>query len=150
MPKIDQLITNFAVYEDATEYLGMSEATLPEVVNLTEEITGAGIAGNIEAVILGHIEAMTLTLNFRTVTPAAIKLAEPRVHKIDLRAAQQEHNTRTGVTSVNAAKHILKVTPKKYAPENWLRLLLRKQVENMPFLIMLFILMGKRKWRLTR
>lgn len=116
MPKIDQLITNFAVYEDATEYLGLSEVTLPEVTNLAEEITGAGIAGNVEAIILGHIEAMTLTLNFRTVTPAAIKLTEPRVHKIDLRAAQQEHNTRTGVTSVNAAKHILKVTPKKYAP----------------------------------
>lgn len=116
MPKIDEIITNFAVYEDATEYLGMSEATLPEVTNLAEEITGAGIAGNIEAVILGHIEAMTLTLNFRTVTAAAIKLAEPRVHKIDLRAAQQEQNTRTGTTEVRAVKHILKVRPKKYAP----------------------------------
>ena len=37
MPKIDELVTNFAVYEDATEYLGMSEVTLPEITNLTEE-----------------------------------------------------------------------------------------------------------------
>ena len=87
MPKIDEIITNYAVYEDATEYLGTSEVTLPEITNLAEEISGAGIAGNVEAVIIGHIEAMTLTLNFRTVTANTIKLAEPRVHKLDLRAA---------------------------------------------------------------
>ena len=116
MPKIDELVTNFAVYEDATEYLGMSEVTLPEITNLTEEITGAGIGGNIESVILGHIEAMTLTLNFRTVTQAAIRLCEPRIHNIDLRAAQQEQNTRTGQTEVRSIKHIMKVRPKKYTP----------------------------------
>ena len=44
MPKIDELIINFRVYEDANEYLGMSEAALPEVSSLVEEITGAGIA----------------------------------------------------------------------------------------------------------
>ena len=37
MPKIDELVINFRVYEDANEYLGMSEATLPEVSNLAEE-----------------------------------------------------------------------------------------------------------------
>lgn len=116
MPKIDELIINFRVYEDANEYLGMSEATLPEMSNLAEEITGAGIAGNVEAVVLGHIEAMTLTLNFRTVTKAAIRLAEPRIHNIDLRAAQQVRNTQTGRIETVAAKHIMKVVPKKFAP----------------------------------
>ncbi|NBI71647.1 phage tail protein [Clostridiaceae bacterium] len=116
MAKVDELIINFSVYEDAVEYLGMSEATLPEVSNLAEEITGAGIAGNVEAVVLGHIEAMTLTLNFRTVTKAAIRLAEPRIHNIDLRAAQQVRNTQTGKIETVAAKHVMKVTPKKFAP----------------------------------
>lgn len=116
MPRIDEVITNFAVYEDAVEYLGMAEVTLPEVSNIAEEITGAGIGGNIEAIVLGHVEAMTLTMNFRTVTAAAIKLAEPRQHKIDLRAAQQEQNTRTGTIETRAVKHILRVKPKKYAP----------------------------------
>lgn len=116
MSRIDELITNFAVYENAVEYLGMSEVTLPEITSLTEEIAGAGIAGNVEAVITGHTEAMTLTLNFRTVTEAAIKLAEPRIHNIDLRASQQVQNTRTGTIDTVAVKHILKVRPKKYAP----------------------------------
>ena len=116
MPRVDEIINNFAVYEDAIEYLGMSEATLPEVSNLAEEISGAGISGKVEAIVLGFVEAMTLTLNFRTVTPSAIKLAEPRVHKIDLRAAQQVEDTRTGLIETRAVKHILKVKPKKYSP----------------------------------
>lgn len=93
MPKIDETVIGFAVYEDATEYIGISEVTLPEISNITEEISGAGIGGKIESVILGAIEAMSLTLNFRTVTNNAIKLHEPRQHNIDLRAAQQQKDT---------------------------------------------------------
>jgi P2 family phage contractile tail tube protein len=116
MAKIDEIITNFAVYEDATEYLGMSEATLPEISNLVEEITGAGIAGNVESIVTGHVEAMTTTLNFRTVTASSVKLAEPRIHNLDLRASQQVNDTRTGIITNVAVKHIMKVKPKKYAP----------------------------------
>lgn len=100
MPKIDETVIGFAVYEDATEYIGISEVTLPEISNITEEISGAGIGGKIESVILGAIEAMSLTLNFRTVTNNAIKLHEPRQHNIDLRAAQQQKDTVKGTTEV--------------------------------------------------
>jgi len=116
MPNIDKSLINYAVYEDAVEYVGMAEVTLPEITNLTQEITGAGIAGNVEAVILGHIESMTATFNFRTVTAAAAKLAEPRAHKLDCRVAQQVVDTKTGETKVQTVKHIMKAKPKKYAP----------------------------------
>lgn len=116
MARVDEVISNFAVYEDAVEFLGMSEATLPEVENVAEEMSGSGIGGKLESIVLGHVEAMTLTLNFRTVTAAAIKLAEPRIHRIDLRAAQQEQNTRTGIIEARSVKHILRVKPKKFSP----------------------------------
>lgn len=116
MPRIDETVIGFAVYEDATEYLGISEVTLPEISNVVEEIQGAGIGGKYESVILGAIEAMSLTLNFRTVTNNAIKLHEPRLHSIDLRAAQQEKDTTAGTTNVVQVKHILVVTPKKLNP----------------------------------
>ena len=116
MAKVDETVIGFAVYEDATEYYGMSEVTLPEISNLTEEISGAGMGGKVEAVILGAIEAMTTTLNFRTVTKNAIKLHEPRAHKIDLRVAQQNKNTTKGVTEVGRVKHLLTLTPKKLNP----------------------------------
>ena len=84
--------------------------------NVAEEMSGSGIGGKLESIVLGHVEAMTLTLNFRTVTAAAIKLAEPRLHRLDLRAAQQEQNTRTGIIETRSVKHILRVKPKKFSP----------------------------------
>lgn len=116
MAKVDETVIGFAVYEDATEYLGMSEVALPEISSLTEEISGAGIGGKIESVILGAVEAMTTTLNFRTVTKNAIKLHEPREHKIDLRVAQQQKDTAKGKTEVVKVKHLLTLTPKKLNP----------------------------------
>jgi P2 family phage contractile tail tube protein len=116
MAKVDQAVINFAVYENSTEYYGMAEATLPEISNMTEEIKGAGISGTLETVILGHLEAMTLTLNFRTVTKEAIALAEPRDHMIDLRVAQQGKDTVSGKITITPVKHIFIVQPKKLNP----------------------------------
>ena len=98
---IDQSVINFAVYEDSVEYLGMSKATLPDVTFLTQSISGAGVGGNVEAVILGHLEAMTLGLEFRTTTPQSVRLSELRRHSIDLRVAEARKE-----------KHIFVVVPK--------------------------------------
>lgn len=116
MPRVDELVNNFAIYEDAVEYLGMAEVELPEIAALTEEINGAGIAGNVEAVVIGNFEAMTLTLNFRTVTDATIRLNEPRIHIIEIRAAQQSENTATKQIDIDSMKYVLRVRPKKLAP----------------------------------
>lgn len=115
MPKFDQSVINFAVYEDGVEFAGMAKATLPDLNSLTQSMAGAGIAGNVETVILGHFDAMTLGLNFRTTTAHAIKLSEPRRHTIDLRVAQQVEDTVSGAVTVQSVKHIFVVVPKKDA-----------------------------------
>lgn len=114
--KVENGVTNFAVYEDATEYYGMAEVTLPEIASLTEEVKGAGISGVFNGAFVGHIEAMTLTLNFRSVTKDAIRLLEPRNHQIDLRASQQVWNSGAGKFEHTKVKHILMVTPTKFSP----------------------------------
>lgn len=114
--KVENGVTNFAVYEDATEYYGMAEVTLPEITQISEEVKGAGIAGTFDGTFVGHLEAMSLTLNFRSVTTDAIKLAEPRKHQLDLRAAQQSWDNSTGRYVQQAVKHVLVVNPKKFAP----------------------------------
>lgn len=114
--KVENGVTNFAVYEDATEYYGMAEVTLPEISSTTEEVKGAGISGTFNGAFVGHIEAMTLTLNFRSVTKAAIRLLEPRNHQIDLRASQQVWDSGAGRFKQSHVKHVLMVTPTKYSP----------------------------------
>ena len=109
---MDQSTINFAVYEDSTEFLGMSKVTLPDVTMLTQSINGAGLAGNIESVLLGHFEAMTLGLAFRNTTKQVVRLTEPRRHNIDLRIAQQDEDTVKGQVVVRKVKHVLVVIPK--------------------------------------
>lgn len=116
MPKIDETVLNFAVYEGGTEYLGMAEITLPEISNITNEVKGAGLNGTFESVALGHIEAMTLGLNFRTFTKSAMKLFEPRNHQIDLRVAQQSTENTSSNAGIIRVKHVFIVAPKKFAP----------------------------------
>ena len=110
--KVEQSIINFAAYEDAVEFLGMAKATMPDITMLTNTISGAGIAGNVEVVIVGHLDTMTLGLSFHSSTGSAMKLSEPRRHNVDLRIAQQVEDTVTGLISVQNIKHVLVVIPK--------------------------------------
>lgn len=114
--KIDESIIAFSVYEDGKELLGQSEVALPEISLAAEEITGAGIAGKIESVVLGAIEAMTMTLNFKSITNHAISLHEPRPHNIDLRAAQQRTDTVKAKVEIVKIRHCCTIIPKKLNP----------------------------------
>ncbi len=40
---MDQSIINFKVYEDSVEYVGMAQATLPDLTALTQSISGAAL-----------------------------------------------------------------------------------------------------------
>ncbi len=113
---MEQSNINFAVYEDGTEYLGMASVTMPTLSNLTQSINGAGIAGNIEAVILGHMDTMTLGLSFRVTSPASIRLSENRRHQIDLRVAQQHEDPINNTLNVVPEKHVFVVLPKTHNP----------------------------------
>lgn len=113
MAKVDEFVVSYAMYENGTEYMGTTEVTLPDLEFMTEELSGAGIAGTVEEVITGNMSAMTTTFNFRTVGKWTTKLLEPRVHNIDLRVAQQNMETKDGTTSVSSVKHIMKIKPKK-------------------------------------
>ena len=114
--KIDNGTINFSVYEGANEFLGMTEATLPEISSMTEEIKGAGIAGSFSGPYTGHLEPMSLTLNFRSTTRAAVQLLKPIAHQIELRAAQQKWDNNAGKNIVESVKHVVVANPIKMAP----------------------------------
>jgi len=113
MSKIDTGVINFAVYEDATEYLGMAEVTLPNIEVMKETIKGAGISGEFDAPYLGHVAAMTITINFRTVNQNASKLLEPRNHKLEFRSSQQYRENTTGEISTSSEKIVVMAQPTK-------------------------------------
>ncbi len=113
MSKQPEAYIDFEVYEDSVNLVGVAKVTPPDIEFLTASITGAGITGTIEAVLIGMVNTMTTTLNFRSVTDAATKLMSPKKHQLDLRVAEQYWDTVGVEKEVWADKYVLVVVPKK-------------------------------------
>lgn len=111
MAKIDEAIIGYRVFENATEYLGIASVQLPNIEFFTTNIQGAGISGEIEEVILGHINAMRVTFNFSAFGENALALATPVDHNIDLREAQQGRNMAKGKLEIRGVKHVMTIRP---------------------------------------
>jgi P2 family phage contractile tail tube protein len=118
MAKMPESNVVFEAYEDGNNFLGLTQATLPNITFLTQQINGAGIAGNVDAVVQGMMEAMELTLNFRSPTEAAVALATPQTHHIDLRVAAQFWDTVDAQIGIEADKYVFVVRPKSMNPGN--------------------------------
>lgn len=113
MPLYDETIINAAVYNDNDEFFGHASVTLPDLTPLTTTISGAGLAGNVEVPVIGMYDTMDLTLAFRTMTVAVVKLTTPGRHAIELRVAQQHEDPAKGILVVKAVKHKFIVVPKQ-------------------------------------
>ncbi len=85
---------NFAVYLEGRDLLGVAEGTIPALEALTSEVKGAGIAGTVESIVLGHFASTTLSLTWRTVTDDFMKLYAHRTFNLELRASLQRYDSR--------------------------------------------------------
>lgn len=59
----------FRIFHDGTDQIGVATIDLPELSYMTESLSGAGIAGEIDSPTLGMTESMTLKMSFNSVYP---------------------------------------------------------------------------------
>lgn len=112
---LEHATVSYDLLEDGIDFLGTAtKITRPDISFLTQEISGSGIAGNIEAVIAGMVQAMTLGIEFRQVTEKAMSLCEPRKHTLTVRAATQGEDEVTGQFVYQGTKDVFRVTPKTF------------------------------------
>ena len=109
-----EIINSYDIYEDGERYLGTASVTMPTLTNLTQTISGAGLAGNNEVIAVGHPDTMTVTINFRTTTPESIMLSEPRRHTIEIFISQQTEDTVDNALGARQEKHTMIVLPKSH------------------------------------
>ena len=102
----------YALYENSTEYLGMTQVDLPSLQYIVQTITGAGIAGEFETILIGQMQAMEITLHHTVLTAPAINLSTPKEHNWELREAQQTIDSKSGL-KVTGVKHVFKTWPKQ-------------------------------------
>lgn len=86
---IPTLLNSYNCYIEGGRLAGLVDAELPKFDPMTEEISGAGLAGTWEEISVGHFKSMSIKLNFRTPTKQMILLRQPVEHLIELRAAIQ-------------------------------------------------------------
>lgn len=108
----DQATINFEVYEDKTNFLGIAKATLPNLSFLVQAMSGSGIAGNVEAVMVGQMDSMSLSLDWRNLTNESASLMTPVRHSIELRVALQVEDPVKGTVEIRNVKHVFTVMPK--------------------------------------
>lgn len=106
---------NFMVYLDGDTLLGTANIDLPSLDALIEKVKGAGIAGEVEASVIGHYDILTLGISWRTITANAIALVAPKAHALDFRGSQQTYDTSAGTYGSVPVKIIVRATPKKTA-----------------------------------
>lgn len=107
-----QMTVDFNVYDSDNKLMGVASVTLPTLEWISSTMNGAGIAGNVEVVARGMMEAMTLGMNFRMVTKEAVALSGPDRHKITLRNAEQYEDPVYGLIGIERVKHVFVVMPK--------------------------------------
>lgn len=100
-----EVLTNFRLYYDgAKDMMGLVDVTVPDIEPLNASLKGAGILGEISVPIIGHIGAMAMTLNFRTITQDMTLFSMPVPHVVDLRGALQVQDTSTGKRKVKPVR----------------------------------------------
>ncbi len=104
-------VIDFAVFENGNEYLGIASVNFSDVTQKIINVSAVGLGGDIE-IPTGKVDAMSVTLNFETVTPAAYQLATYRTHLLELRTVHQNYDRKTGSVNPEGVKYVLRVMPK--------------------------------------
>lgn len=110
---IPALLTDAAVYKDGVGQLGVASIELPDFEYMTESIAGLGIAGEVDAPVVGHFKAMTVKLKWNTTTPSATSLLAPEAHQLEIYASVQQYDAGSGTYVHQPVKVLVKAPPKK-------------------------------------
>lgn len=93
MPAINQVpevLNDFRVYEEGSDNcLGVAKVELPSESVMTQTVKGVGIAGEVEAPVIGHYSSMETKLTWNTPTDTTHRLTGGRGVRLEVRGAIQ-------------------------------------------------------------
>ncbi|HBV6392396.1 TPA: phage major tail tube protein [Klebsiella aerogenes] len=112
--QIPERLINYTVYVEGERVVGTADAKLPSIEMMTETVSGAGIAGELETATLGHFKSMTASLKWRTIQKDGFKLFVSSSHQVDFRGSQQIYDSGTGKYKTVPVRASMKLLPKKF------------------------------------
>ena len=109
---IPERLINYNVYSETGKLMGIATVELPELEQMSETVSGAGIAGELETPTMGHFGSMTTTFSWRTIEKEALILSTPIAHMVDIRGSQQVYDAASGVYSTVPVRVSMRIVPK--------------------------------------
>ena len=109
---VPERLINFRVWNENNDLLGIATVELPSIEAMTDTVSGAGIAGEVDSPVMGHFAAMETTFTWRTIEKSALVLAKQQAHQIEVRGSQQVHNATAGKYENKGIRAVMRVVPK--------------------------------------
>ncbi|MCZ8520126.1 MULTISPECIES: phage major tail tube protein [Paenibacillus] len=113
MNNVPEKLISYSVYHNGNDFLGTADVQLPSLEAMTDTVSGAGIAGEVDSPTIGHYSSMTLGLNWRTITKNNLSLAAPVAHALDFRGSMQVYDPASGQHKPVPVKVSVRAMPKK-------------------------------------
>lgn len=110
---IPALLTDAAIYKDGKELLGVGNLEMPDFEYMTESIAGLGIAGEVDAPVVGHFKSMSIKIKWNVTHEKASVLLEPIAHQLEVYGSVQKYDAGAGTYDHEQVKVVMKCPPKK-------------------------------------
>lgn len=110
---IPEKIINYKCFIDGEmSPTALVDVDLPDIQFMSETISGAGIAGEIDSPTLGHFSAFEIGMNFRTLIKDNFKTFSQKVYALEFRVATQSTDMSGGQINKGRLKISTRVVPK--------------------------------------
>ncbi len=118
MSRIPEVINRCNVYRNGNKMIGVSdEVSLAEFSSITDTISGGGILGEIETVVVGMFSSMKQEIPFRILDDDIFALGNPLgVQELTLRASEQVTEKSTGRIDFQGLRVVFRGRPVGFKP----------------------------------
>ncbi len=114
--KVPEVLNDFRVYNEGeiNRDLGVADIELPALENMTQSVSGVGMAGEVDAPVLGHYGSMETTINWRTPTEAAIQMSGGGAVALEAMGAIQNWDSGENRYRIDSYRAVIRGRSKSY------------------------------------
>lgn len=114
MNPVPERTINYKVFVGGSQDMAaLATIELPDIEMMSDTVSGAGIAGEVESPTLGQTGSMAATMTFRTIYAPALSLNAPKSHEIDARASMQVYDAGLGQYKTTPVRVAMRGVPKR-------------------------------------
>ena len=111
---IPNQVNNYSIWFGGNRFIGMADVTLPNLVNLTDELKGAGLGGTTNIPVAAHYDDWTATFNFHVMTKEGVELMRQDGLKIEARAGIQYLEPGQHRLQIGAWRFVMAILPRGF------------------------------------